>query len=137
MSQPVKNRINGVFVPVRDVAKARDWYSGLLGLSADDEPQHDYPSHLYVVPTEGDCDLVLDEMPMWRGDQPDGPPTFRTPAFMFATDDVYAAHEHVRTYGGEVVTDVHEFGEQGWFVFRDPDGNMLMICGNNPEPRTQ
>lgn len=137
MSQPVKNRINGVFVPVRDVAKARDWYRGLLGLPADDESQDGYPSHLCVIPTEGDCDLVLDEMPMWGGDQPDGPPTYRTPAFMFGTDDVYAAHEHVRTYGAEVVTDVHEFGEQGWFVFRDPDGNTLMICGKNPEPRTK
>jgi catechol 2,3-dioxygenase-like lactoylglutathione lyase family enzyme len=38
MTQLVKNRIGGIFVPVRDVAKARDWYRGLLGLPRDDEP---------------------------------------------------------------------------------------------------
>jgi predicted enzyme related to lactoylglutathione lyase len=130
MSHLVKNRIDGVFVPVRDVAKAGDWYRGLLGLPAD-ESQHDYPSHLCVIAMEGDCGLVLDEMPMWGGDQPDGPPTYRTPAFMFATDDIYAAHAQVRDYGAEVVTDVNEIGKDGWFTFRDLDGNLLMVCGKN------
>jgi predicted enzyme related to lactoylglutathione lyase len=130
MMQLVKNRIRGIFVPVRDVAKARDWYLGLLGLPRDDKPLDN--QHLFVIPMEGP-DLILDEMPMWGGDQPDGPPTFQTPAFMLDTDDVHAAHTHVRDYGADVVTDVHEFGSDGWFVFRDPDGNHLMICGANPQ----
>jgi len=133
MSQLVKNRIGGIFVPVRDVAKARDWYRGLLGLSVDDEPLDGH--HLCVIPMEGDRNLLLDEMPMWGGDQPDGPPTYQTPAFMFDTDDVYAAHTHVRNYGADVVTDVHEFGKDGWFAFRDLDGNLLMVCGNNQRAR--
>lgn len=137
MNQPVKNCIGGNFVPVRDVAKARDWYRGLLGLSADDESQDDYPSQLCVIPMEGDCGLVLDEMPMWGGDQPDGPPTYQTPAFMFDTDDVYAAHTHVRNYGADVVTDVNEFGKEGWFAFRDLDGNLLMVRGRNQSARTE
>jgi hypothetical protein len=31
MTQPVKNRVGGLFVPVRDVTKARAWYRELLG----------------------------------------------------------------------------------------------------------
>jgi catechol 2,3-dioxygenase-like lactoylglutathione lyase family enzyme len=106
MTQLVKNRIGGVFVPVRDVAKARDWYRGLLGLPRDDEPL-DGP-HLCVIQME-DRDLILDEMPEWVGDQPDGPPTYQTPSFMFDTDDVHAAHTYVRDYGADMVTDVNEF----------------------------
>jgi predicted enzyme related to lactoylglutathione lyase len=51
---------------------------------------------------------------------------------MFDADDVHAAHKFIRAYGAEVVTDVQEFNNQGWFAFRDPDGNLLMICGTNP-----
>jgi catechol 2,3-dioxygenase-like lactoylglutathione lyase family enzyme len=106
MSHPVKNRIGGNFVPVRNAAKARDWYRGLLGLDPDDSPIDGH--HLSVVPLDGGRDLVLDEMPMWGGDRPDRPPAYQTPAFMFDTDDVRAAHTFVREYGAEVVTDVHE-----------------------------
>jgi predicted enzyme related to lactoylglutathione lyase len=131
MTQLVKNRIGGTFVPVRDVAKARDWYRRLLGLPTDDEPLD--TKHLCVIPMEDGRDLILDEMPMWGGDQPDGPPTYQTPAFMFDTDDVHAAHAYVRDYGADVVTDVNEFDSDGWFVFRDLDGNHLMVCGANPQ----
>lgn len=130
MTHPVKNHVGGLFVPVRDVVKAREWYRGLLRLPPDDEPLDG--RHLCVVPLSGDRDLILDEMPMWGGDQPDGPPTYQTPAFMFDTDDVHAAHAFVREHGGELVTDVNEFEASGWFAFRDPDGNLLMVCGANP-----
>jgi hypothetical protein len=72
MSHPVKNRIGGNFVPVRNAGKARDWYRGLLGLDPDDSSIDGH--HLSVVPLDGGRDLVLDEMPMWGGDRPDGPP---------------------------------------------------------------
>jgi predicted enzyme related to lactoylglutathione lyase len=130
MTHPVKNRIGAMFVPVRDVLKARDWYRGLLGLPADDQPLN--PAHLCVVPLQDGRDLILDEMPMWGGNEPDGPPTYRTPAFMFDTDDVYTAHTYVGEYGGELVTEVNEIDPLGWFAFRDPDGNLLMVCGANP-----
>jgi predicted enzyme related to lactoylglutathione lyase len=130
MTQLVKNRIGGIFVPVRDVAKAREWYLGLLGLPRDDEPLD--PEHLYVIPME-DPKIILDEMPEWGGDQPDGPPTYQTPAFMLDTDDVHAAHTYVRDYGADMVTDVNELDSVSWFVFRDLDGNHLMVCGANPQ----
>ena len=60
-----------------------------------------------------DRDLILDEMPGWGGDQPDGPPTYQTPAFMLDTDDVHAAHAYVRDYGADAVTDVTWFGTDG------------------------
>ncbi len=129
MTHPVKDHIRGMFVPVRDVVKAREWYRRLLGLPADEEPLDG--RHLCVVPLKDDRDLILDEMPMWGGDQPDGPPTYRTPAFMFDTDDAHAAHAFVTEYGAEVVTDVNEFDKSGWFAFRDLDGNLLMVRGAN------
>jgi hypothetical protein len=32
MSSPIQNRIGSLFIPVADVAKARDWYCRILGL---------------------------------------------------------------------------------------------------------
>ncbi|WP_020576085.1 VOC family protein [Actinopolymorpha alba] len=127
MKPPVKNHIGAIFVPVRDVVKAREWYTRLLGLPIGDELPH---GHLYVVPMDGGSGLILDEMPRWGGDRPGGPPTYQTPAFMFDTDDVRAAYAHVRDYGAELVTEVEP---GGWFTFRDPDGNLLMVCGADPE----
>jgi hypothetical protein len=39
----------------------------------------------------------------------------------------------VRDFGADVVTDVNEFDSDGWFAFRDLDGNHLMVCGANPQ----
>jgi predicted enzyme related to lactoylglutathione lyase len=130
MSHLVKNRVRGIFVPVRDVAKARDWYLGLLGLPRDDKSLDG--EHLYVIPMD-DPRIILDEMPEWDRDHPAGPPTHQTPAIMLDTDDVHAGHAYVRDYGADVVTDVTELETVSWFVFRDLDGNHLMVCGDNPQ----
>jgi catechol 2,3-dioxygenase-like lactoylglutathione lyase family enzyme len=53
---PIIPRIGTVFVPVRDVEAARDWYCGLLGVPADGEILF---GHLYVLPVEG-AGLALD-----------------------------------------------------------------------------
>ncbi|WP_281361164.1 hypothetical protein [Kroppenstedtia pulmonis] len=40
MSNPIQNKIGAVFLPVRDLEGARDWYCGMLGLEPDGEIQH-------------------------------------------------------------------------------------------------
>ncbi|PYI57518.1 VOC family protein [Paenibacillus flagellatus] len=122
MSSPFLSRIGSVFVPVRDIEKARDWYCEMLNLPAERAEIHF--GHLCPLPMEGPG-LVLDKMPMWGGDEPGGPPTFRTPAFMFLTDDLHAAYRYMQDKGVELVT---ETMDDHWFAFRDPDGNLLMAC---------
>jgi catechol 2,3-dioxygenase-like lactoylglutathione lyase family enzyme len=111
---PIIPRIGTVFVPVRDVEAARDWYCGLLGVPADGEILFD---HLYVLPVEG-AGLVLHS----RIYSPDV--VFKVPAFHLDTDDVQAAHAYAAEFGAEPTGIQH--GQ--WFNFRDPDGNALMVC---------
>jgi len=111
---PVAPEIGTVFVPVSDIAKARDWYCSLLGVPADGEILF---GHLYVLPMKG-AGLVLDSKIF----APDA--VFRVPAFHLNTSDIEAAHVHLQRAASEVT----EIRDGQWFNFRDPDGNLLMIC---------
>ncbi|MEX2461684.1 MAG: VOC family protein [Paenibacillaceae bacterium] len=117
----IKNQVGGVFIPVRDIEKARDWYCKILGVSSDGDILF---GHLYLLPMDGP-DVILDQMPMWGGKEPEGPPTYKTPAFMFQTDDIYASYQFMKNNEVELVTEIQS---EKWFVFRDPDGNLLMVC---------
>lgn len=117
---PIKNRISGVFLPVRDIEKARAWYNRILGLSGG-EIQH---GHLYCPTMEG-SGLIIDAGGPRHLHAEGDFPAYRTPAFMFSTDDIQAAYRFMEENGVELVTGI----ENGhWFVFKDPDGNLLMVC---------
>jgi len=49
---------------------------------------------------------------------------FRVPGFHLNTADIEAAHVHLRAMGSETT----EIRDGRWFNFKDPDGNVLMIC---------
>jgi len=119
---PLLNRTGSNFVPVRDIENARDWYCRILGIPA--ETAEIMNGHLCPLPME-EPGIILDTMPMWGGKEPGGPPTFQTPAFMLLTKDIEASYSFMKEQGVELVTEI----ENGhWFVFRDPDGNLLMVC---------
>lgn len=86
MTNPIAPEIGTVFVPVSDIAKARDWYCSLLGVSADGEILF---GHLYVLPMKG-AGLVLDSK-IYSADA-----VFRVPAFHFNTADIQAAHTQLQ-----------------------------------------
>lgn len=116
MSIPIKNQIQGVFIPVRDIEQARDWYCGLLGLPNDGEIHF---GHIYVVPMQSGPDLVLDSK-IYSPDH-----IHHVPAVQLATDDIEQAYAYAQTKGVEVLTSI----ENGhWFNIKDPDGNVLMVC---------
>nr|WP_241158568.1 VOC family protein [Cohnella candidum] len=119
---PFLRRTGSNFVPVRDIEKARDWYCRILGMPV--ESAEIMNGHLCPLPME-EPGIILDTMPGWGGKEPDGPPTFQTPAFMLLTKDIEAAYRFMKEQDVELVTEI----ENGhWFVFRDPDGNLLMVC---------
>ncbi|WP_201008920.1 VOC family protein [Paenibacillus glycanilyticus] len=119
---PLLKRSGAVFVPVRDIEKARDWYCRIIGIPV--ESANVMNGHLCSLPVEG-SGIILDTMPMWGGEEPGGPPTFKTPAFMLLTDDLAASYTFMKEQGAELVTAIEH---DHWFAFRDPDGNLLMVC---------
>lgn len=120
MSTPIQPHVSSVFLPVQDIEKARAWYGRLLGLTS-------LPAivagHLCCLPTAG-AGLVLDSMPNWRSAE-GALPTYQTPAFMFQTGDIEAAYHFMQEQGAQMVTTIQD---SHWFAFRDPDGNLLMVC---------
>ncbi|QYR20644.1 VOC family protein [Paenibacillus sp. sptzw28] len=121
MTSPVKNKIGSVFIPVKDIEKARSWYCRLLGLPPDCEIMN---GHLCPLPMEG-AGVILDTMPGWGGKEPGGAPPITTPAFMFLTGDLQASFDFAKDIGVELVTEIES---NHWFVVKDPDGNLIMIC---------
>jgi predicted enzyme related to lactoylglutathione lyase len=114
---PVKNRIGGVFVHVTDMGRSIRWYRDLLGLPADEQPDL---FSIYGLPTQGGSALLLDS---------NHPDTQRqcSVLFVLATDDIEASHTFVQARGIEVLGGIERGGDQSFFSFRDPDGNLLMV----------
>lgn len=121
-NSPIKNKVGSIFIPVRDIEKSRSWYCRVLGLNENN--CEIISSHLCPLPMEG-TGIVLDTMPKWGGDQPNGAPSIETPAFMLMTDDLQGSLDYMNRLGVELVSEIEH---DHWFVVKDPDGNKLMIC---------
>jgi catechol 2,3-dioxygenase-like lactoylglutathione lyase family enzyme len=120
-TSPIKNKLGSIFIPVKNLEKSRSWYCRVLGLNVEDCDIHF--GHLCQLPMEG-VGVILDTMPKWGGDQPNGAPAIETPAFMLLTEDLKGSFEFMQQLGVELVTEIEH---DHWFVVKDPDGNKLMI----------
>lgn len=118
----IRNEIGAVFVPVRDVEKARDWYCRLLGLPEGGETPF---GHLYVVPMGDGSGLVLDSKGF-------SAPRDGKPIFHFNTRDVPAAHARCAELG---VDSLGPITDGVFFTLKDPDGNLLMVADVPAAPR--
>lgn len=121
-NSPIKNKVGSIFVPVRDIEKSRSWYCSVMGLKEEDCAI--MSGHLCPLPMDG-VGIILDTMPGWGGDRPEGPPIIETPAFMLMTDDLQGSLDYMKGLGVELVTEIEH---DHWFVVKDPDGNKVMIC---------
>ncbi|MFC0560191.1 VOC family protein [Halalkalibacter alkalisediminis] len=117
---PIKNRIGGVFIPVRDIEKAKKWYSKILGL----EGGEIYFGHLYTASMEGTSELILDTMPKWK-DENGNIANYQVPSIQFVTDDIHDSYQFMKENHVELLTEIED---DSYFVFKDLDGNVLMIC---------
>ncbi|NGZ77665.1 VOC family protein [Saccharibacillus alkalitolerans] len=116
MSDSLSNQVRGVFIPVRDIERARDWYCRLLGLPADGEILF---GHIYVLPMQSGVNLVLDSK-IYAPEH-----VHKVAAVQLASGNIRHSRDVVRALGIEPVTEI----ENGhWFNIQDPDGNVLMIC---------
>ncbi len=106
-----------VFIPVSDIAQAARWYSALFGLPLT-EPTHE--GKIYDLPMETEPGVILDaHRPVRSSSQP---------LCFFWTEDIAAAHQHLVALGVEIVGAVEDIGSVQTLTFRDPDGNLLMVC---------
>jgi predicted enzyme related to lactoylglutathione lyase len=114
---PIQTRIGSVFVPVTDLARATGFYSMLLGLPVDPSIRHE---HLYWFQLPNGTDIVLDSK-ITRGEGG------AHPLFYLGTSDIDGALRHL-VENGVVIAGEMQRGDVSAFRFKDPDGNLLMIC---------
>lgn len=112
---PILNQIGAVFIPVSNIQQARDWYCDILGLPADGEIAF---GHIYVLPMQG-AGIVLDSKIYSEAN------IFRAPAFHFNTADIEEAYSYMKEKRVNLTTGIEH---NHWFNFKDPDGNLLMVC---------
>jgi len=111
----ILNQIGGVFIPVSNLERARDWYCDILDLPTDGEV---YFGHIYVLPMAGPS-IVLDSK-IFAPDH-----VYKVPAFQIRTENIHAAYELLRSKNVQLITGIEN---NHWFNFKDPDGNVIMVC---------
>ncbi|MBP1989326.1 VOC family protein [Paenibacillus eucommiae] len=122
-TSPIRPRIGGVFVNVRNMKSAAKWISGLLGLACREE---DTIQSIYTVPTTTGAAILLDDNRFRQGENYEIP-------FMFACDDIEAAFQYVSEKGMDVFHGIEGIGVK-FFTLRDPDNNLVMVCQDGEEP---
>jgi hypothetical protein len=50
------------------------------------------------------------------------------PLFNLSAVDIQAAYQHVIDLGAEIVSGIQSFPDLSEFSFKDPDGNIIMVC---------
>lgn len=119
-------KIHAVFVHTKNLKRAAEWYSDLLGLPFDSSKVE---SPVYNMPLTGEVYMTLDDH-AFDPDYQFGP--VRTPVFNFCSSDLAKSYQWVKEKGIMIVRDIEKHGDFGWFNIEDPDKNVVMICGNIP-----
>lgn len=123
MYKPIENRIDTVFVHVSDLERSIKWYSDLLGLQVR-EGEHTGPIYTLNM-GDGRPGITLDNHCYEEGYKiiPSNQPLFNLSA-----SDINAAFNHVTKMGAEIITEIITHHDLSEFSFKDPDGNIIMVC---------
>jgi glyoxylase I family protein len=105
---------------VTDLARARQFYEGLLGLIAANRPEFPFPGMWYQL-GEGQLHLIQRE-PLHRIDGCAHTINATDPHFAIQVDDLDALRRRMESAGVEVLA---FGGEQLWVL--DPDGNTVEL----------
>jgi predicted enzyme related to lactoylglutathione lyase len=117
---PVENRIGCVFIPVSNMRRAIEWYSWLLGQPV---KSASHKGRIYDLPMEGGVRLILDShKPVTNSSQP---------ICFFWTGNIEKSRNFLRENNVEIINDIEDIGSVSTLIFKDPDGNLLMVCQRN------
>lgn len=122
MKSPLYNKVNNVFIHVSNLKESAEWYYHLLGIPF---VAGKVESPVHNIPVTSETGLTLD-------DHTFDPGFNLKPSdhvlFNFLVDDVDEAYRFVKSNGITVTKEIERIGDFAYFNFRDPDGNVLMIC---------
>lgn len=124
---PIKNHIGGVFMHVSNMERSVNWYHKLFGLPN----RSSVTDKVHEIAMNGGSGLVLDQHGYDRGLS-----MAERPILMLQSPDVHAAYRFAKQNGIPIEWEIEQYPGMAFFTLRDPDGNLLMICGNPGETVT-
>ncbi|TMV51609.1 VOC family protein [Paenibacillus mesophilus] len=117
---PIVNKVGGVFMHVSNMERSVNWYHKLFGMPE----RSSVTDKVHALKMQGGYDFVLDQHGYDRKLAPKD-----RPILMFDSPDVHAAFRFIQQIGITPVWRIEEYPGMAFFTFRDPDGNLLMVCG--------
>jgi predicted enzyme related to lactoylglutathione lyase len=117
-SLQINPQIEGHFLSVRDIKKAVHMYCKLF-----DYPIHEEEilfGHLYFMPNG----IILDSDEMEGRPIPQWLPV----SLKLGAKNIDSAFNYVQELGFEIAKEIDRGPTVSWFLFKDPDGNTLMMC---------
>lgn len=113
--------ISNLFLCVRDLNRAVERYSQLLGLEVRKQDRY---RHLHVFRLDNGSELMLDSNGM-----EDVPIAEKGPVlFKLSTYDIDQAAKEAQEIGFDIVYGIQRLPQVSFFNIRDEDGNTIMIC---------
>jgi predicted enzyme related to lactoylglutathione lyase len=123
MQRPIHNRVDTIFIHVKDLEKSIRWYCELFGMEF---KEGNYKGPIYTfdmgpgrpgLTFDNHClDTYYEYIPSNQA------------LFNLSTTDIDSAYQHVKNLGAEIVTEIETFPDLSDFTFKDPDGNIIMVC---------
>ncbi|WP_219837087.1 VOC family protein [Paenibacillus sp. R14(2021)] len=117
-TSPILPRIGAVFIDVKDMTAMSSWYADLLGIPAD---AYHAEGEVIALPSTKGGGILLDANRHLQGND------FTIP-FMFVTEDLEASLVYAKVNGFELFGEPQYYGPVSFFVLKDPDGNLVMVC---------
>ncbi|MBM7568637.1 VOC family protein [Paenibacillus sacheonensis] len=125
-ASPILPRIGAVFIDVKDMTAMSSWYADLLGIPAD---AYHAEGEVVDLPTTKGGGILLDANRGLQGND------FTIP-FMFVTEDLEASLVFAQENGFELFGEPQYYGPVSFFVLKDPDGNLVMVCRDESLAKT-
>ncbi|WP_158606816.1 VOC family protein [Paenibacillus ginsengarvi] len=117
---PITNRVGGVFMHVSNMERSVNWYHRLFAMPE----RSSVTDKVHALAMQGNHGFVLDQHGYDRKLAPKD-----RPLLMFDSPDVHAAYRFIQSIGIAPEWSIEEYPGMAFFTFRDPDGNLLMVCG--------
>lgn len=113
--------IRSVILWTRDLDRAVEHYSKLMGLEVRDQDRYD---HLHVFRLDNGVELMIDSNGMANVPVPEQGPVL----FQLSTYDIDKAAKEAGNIGFEIIYGIQRLPSVSFFNIRDEDGNVVMIC---------
>lgn len=123
---PIQAELDAVFLWVRNLDRAVDRYSKLLGLEI--KPENRY-GQLHMFPLHNGASILLDSHGMENIPVPEQGPVI----CKFATYNIDDAHRHALELGFQVTYGIVRYPQVSFFNIRDEDGNIITISQDHSE----